>query len=287
MVAPLRALLHQIPVTRRWFADYDRLVERARSTREVERRALTGSVGTQDAIRDLLSCFTPCRAVGVPKIRVGRPGDGGYVMLHDFGAITSALSFGISDEVSWDIEIAGHGIDIYQFDHTVEGSPVADPRFHFFRHRIGAVADEAVDSLGSALARITAPMSDHALLKIDIEGSEWEVLDAATPEQLQRFSQIVGEFHGFSGMDDPVWRATAQQVMAKLRDQFEVVHVHGNNYLPPCVVADVAFPEAVEVTFANRALYHFEPTDELFPTPLDHPNCELHLDVYLGNLRFR
>ena len=96
------------------------------------------------------------------------------------------------------MDIARRGIDVYQYDHTVDGPPTPNARFRFFKKRIAAEMSKQSETLGSALAKLPAPDVGHAILKIDIEGSEWEVLDSTTIEQLARFSQVVGEFHGFS-----------------------------------------------------------------------------------------
>ena len=62
-------------------------------------------------------------------------------------------------------------------------------------------------------------------------GSEWDAFDAATPDDLNRFSQIVCEFHGFDKIDDDAWHRRALRCATKLRSLFEVVHVR-----PSCPV---------------------------------------------------
>jgi Methyltransferase FkbM domain len=280
-------LLRQAAPINRWFAERDRLIAEVTQWRAERHRSLTGSKSEQDAILDLLCCLTPSRAVGFDKIRLGRDHDGGYVMLDDFKDVRAALSFGIDAECSWDADIAARGIDVYQFDHTVDGPPTTSDRFRFFKKQIAATASELADNIGSALAKIPPSDSSRTILKIDIEGSEWEVLDYASVDDLAQFSQILGEFHDFSNAFDPAWRETALRVMTKLRTIFEVVHVHGNNYSPVHVIANVPIPEALELTFANRGMYTFEASTEIFPTALDQPNCEIHPDIFLGNLRFR
>lgn len=275
-----------MPPLRDWLADVDRLATDARNWRAVNSRHIVGTDAEQAAILGLLSYLTPQRAVGFGKIRVGRAGDGGYVMLDDFTDVSAVLSFGIETECSWDTAIAERGIDIDQYDHTVDGPPVANARFRFFKKMIAATPSDQSASLGSALAKLPST-AGRVILKIDIEGSEWQVLDAATPEELARFSQIVGEFHGFANANDPAWRDMAGRVLAKLRSAFEIVHVHGNNWAPFNVIANVAIPDAFELTLVSRAIYECRETDEIFPTSLDQPNWDGRPDVFLGSMRFR
>jgi hypothetical protein len=51
--------------------------------------------------------FSPQTAIGYSKIRVGRDGDGCYVMVDDFKDITAAFSFGIGNDASRDLAIGG------------------------------------------------------------------------------------------------------------------------------------------------------------------------------------
>lgn len=69
-------------------------------------------------------------------IRVGRHGDGGYLMLNYMqGGI--AYSFGINDDVSWDTDMANYGYDVYMYDHTIDRLPLDNPNFHFHKCGLG------------------------------------------------------------------------------------------------------------------------------------------------------
>jgi|SRR5271165_1924436 len=291
-----RRLLCLLPPLRDWFEELDGLASDARIWRAV-RPALEAEkiISTsrhidadaeQAAIIDLLSYLTPRRSVRFGKIRLGRNGDGGYVLLDDFADVSAALSFGIGTDCSWDAAIAARAIDVFQYDHTVDGPPIANPRFRFFKKKIAAASSDQSESLGSALAKLPST-AERVILKIDVEGAEWDIFDAATPEELARFSQIVGEFHDFDHAADPAWRDTARRVLAKLRSVFEVVHVHANNYAPLNVIANVAIPSTFELTFVKRATYECRETDEIFPTALDQPSWDGRPDIFLGSMRYR
>ena len=69
-------------------------------------------------------------------VRIGHNNDGGYILLDDFKPGGIAYSFGISNDVSFDKDIASKGYDVFMYDHTIEGLPKREkenPRFHFFR----------------------------------------------------------------------------------------------------------------------------------------------------------
>jgi hypothetical protein len=230
--------------------------------------------------------FTPQVAIGQAKCRVGGAQDGGYVMLDALAGTRQALSLGIGPDVSWDLQLAGGGAQVFQYDFSVEGPPEPHPNFQFHRQRVAATAGEGVITLGQAIAALPAAPPAERVLKIDIEHDEWAVLDAADPAVLGGFAQIVCEFHWFNNAADPAWLARAERVLDKLGAQFQVVHVHGNNCAPCLLLAGIPFPAVLEVSFASRARFRFGPSEEVFPTPLDRPNHPGLHDHWLGRFDF-
>jgi len=156
--------------------------------------------------------------------------DGGYLMADCFTGTRAAFSLGVGGEVSWDHDIAQRNIPVYQYDHSVEAPPLLHPHCVFHKKAIGAERNATCETISSVLQTHGAPGRAN-ILKMDIEGSEWDAFDAATPDDLNRFSQIVCEFHGFDKIDDDAWYRRALRCATKLRSLFEVVHVR-----PSCPV---------------------------------------------------
>lgn len=71
------------------------------------------------------------------KIRVGRNGDGGYVMADVLSEEKIAYSIGIGGDVSWDRQMAEAGYDVYMYDHTIRKCPEENSRFHWKKIGIG------------------------------------------------------------------------------------------------------------------------------------------------------
>lgn len=246
-----------------------------------------GEAETHEEIRSTLRLLRPNAAKGFNKTRFGSPNDGGYVHLDDFCGIDTAFSFGIEQNASWDMDVARRGLTVYQFDHTVNAPTSGDARFIFAKKKICPEAGPDSENLSSLIERHDKRnASPNILMKLDIEGDEWALFDATPPEMLCRFSQIVGEFHYFQGLADPQWRHLMTRVLQKLSNHYAVVHVHANNYAGFSNISNVVVPNVLEITFANRALYSFSETDELFPGPLDEPNDPSRPDMYLGSFRF-
>ncbi|MDR2776538.1 MAG: hypothetical protein LBB17_00620 [Puniceicoccales bacterium] len=60
--------------------------------------------------------FAPKDVVDKNLVRIGCDHDGGYIMVDDFGKCDAAYSFGIGNDVSWDLDIAKRGIDVFMYD---------------------------------------------------------------------------------------------------------------------------------------------------------------------------
>jgi hypothetical protein len=243
--------------------------------------------GEAARVRSILSLIQPQSVQGATKRRVGRDFDGGYVMLDSFDGIAAALSLGIFDDVSWDTQIADRGIDVLQFDPTVAAPPAPHERFRFEPLRIAPWDGAGCISIDTVLRTRLPPGECDLLLKIDIEGAEWDAFVAITSDALKRFRQIVCEFHTLERLGEKEFGDRAAHVFAKLAETHFPCHVHGNNCGSFANVANVIVPETLEVTFASRAHFASDgPSDELFPTSLDQPNAEGRADLFLGHFRF-
>jgi hypothetical protein len=96
----------------------------------------------------------------------------------------------------------------------------------------------------------------------------------------------VCEFHGLQQMGEHGHTELFRSVLGKLRNHFEVVHIHGNNALPMVNISNVTLPALLEVTFANRRHYEFAETNEVFPTAIDQPNIPSVPEMRLGCFKF-
>jgi Methyltransferase FkbM domain len=306
---------HGIPFWRRWVFARPRTASGAELARQIARRddeigQLRGEIlSLRNALRSLsatrkiiltptdgeLACVTalvalikPHDVTGHHKVRLGGDHDGGYVMLDDFEAVETALSLGVGADASWDVALAERGIRVFQFDDTIESSPSAHERCTFFRRRI--VPCEATGSHSTTIARVldeyAAPDDDRLILKMDIEGSEWDVLDALAGAVIGRFGQIVCEFHDFHRILEADWRDRALRVFRKLRETHAVAHIHGNNFRPMISIGHVLIPDVIELSFVRSRSYAVNDTAADFPGPLDSPNDPGRLDYYLGPLDF-
>ena len=253
-----------------------------------ELRAVRRCVPTDyNAFARLMQPLTPHRVELVEKIRVGAAQDGGYVMLDDLAGVVAAYSLGIGRDVSWDLAMAARGLPIFQFDHTVDKPPVAHDLFRFSRKKIGPVHKpaEQIVSLGQLMCE-NAHIGKKLILKMDIDGAEWDVIDQMEDSLLRNFQQIVCELHDLSRFIEPTWYARAARVIGKLTRYHRLIHVHGNNFMLPFWNGRFDFPDVLEASFALASGYRLVESEETFPGELDCPNARNVQDIQLGDFRF-
>jgi len=193
------------------------------------------------ALLRLVRSLVPEGAEGLELIRVGGPGDGGYVMLDSFDVV-GALSFGVGRDISWDRDVASRGVPVHAFDHTVRALPEVAPGVTF--HREGLGVQPRCRPLAVHLER-TFPVGDM-LLKVDIEGGEW---DALTGADLSRFSQVIVEWHH---LDGAMYSDQSLRVLENLYRSHAPVHVHANNYDSMFRADRYWFASTIEATYVRR-----------------------------------
>jgi len=275
-------------------ADFRDLVRKLVATPEFSNRrayasegfAYDDSEGVQRNVLAIMRRLKPMQAVDGSKIRIGKECDGGYVMLDDFKDITAAYSIGICDEVSWDLNMAERGIEVFQYDHTIAALPVHHPLFHWQKKGLGSVSTDELETLPRLLQVNGHIGCQSLLLKCDIEGCEWEVLASLPQDCLRHFKQIVLEIHNLDRLTDPGFATLVEGAISVLTTDHRVIHVHANNHRPFSIVGGIPIPSVLELTLVRADDTRMVRSDEVFPTPLDTPCYSGRADFRLGTFRF-
>jgi hypothetical protein len=232
--------------------------------------------------RNILHLLRPCNVVGGSLIRKGRVNDGGYIML-DYELDTKvAYSLGIGDDVSWDLDMASIGCQVWQYDNTIESLPMEHPRFHWKKIGIASVTGDGMMSLPDIIRETGHSDKFDMILKMDIEGTEWSVFSGQdNAAVLPQFSQIVIELHKLIPDNDARYENVIA-VLARINETHQCIHVHPNNWGYLGIVGGVMIPDTLEVTYVRRGDHEFERCDKTFPTELDM-SCRPEVpDYFLG-----
>lgn len=104
---------------------------------------------------------------------------------------------------------------------------------------------------------------------MDIEGAEYEALLAVSLESLQKFRILVVEFHFVTRwFGNPFFRVVVKRVFDKLLRDFDVVHIHPNNFGKTEEISGVTVPPLLEFTLLRKDRFKKEHTVRSFLTRL-------------------
>jgi hypothetical protein len=219
----------------------------------------------------LYDAIEPVAVTNCELKRFGDANDGGYLLCGNFLSGTEvAYSYGINGTDNWGCEISkALAVPVHQYDcfnTTVPQCPGGDTRFH--AECVGpeksTVAGRPFDSVGNQLSK-NGDAGKRILMKMDVEGSEWDSLLTTPDAVLNEIDQLAVEFHD---VETPSFLATIE----RLKRFFYVAHVHMNNY--GCAPGFEPFPSQVfEVLFVSKRLGRIDPSVHgRGPSPLDAPN---------------
>jgi hypothetical protein len=234
---------------------------------------LESGIARQRGVFEALSLLTPYDLPAERKIRIGGPGDGGYVMVDRLRPAQAVMSFGVGPSVAFDQDLASRGHAVLLFDHTIAALPAEHAGFTWYAEGVAGAADPArrLYTLADHMAKL--PHGGEApILKMDVEGAEWEVLTETSMGLLRRFEQIVLELHELPRLEERRFRSMAWKALATMSSSFTLCHVHANNFGAIRMVCGFPIPETLEVTYIRSDLVAPAPSMTFYPTPLDTGN---------------
>lgn len=212
--------------------------------------------------------------------RYGGINDGGYLMVSPFSQTKIAYSLGISTDVTWDKAMADFGYEIYMYDHTIDSLPEVNPKFHW--KKIGLTGGEETDCmkhLETLICQNGHEEKTGMVLKMDIEGWEWDLLANIKPKILSQFDQIMIELHDLNKLSDAEKHIQALENLTKNHD---VVHIHANNYRYATFSGKLITPNVLELTLVKKSVFPTTETSSYIYEDLNTPNNPASHEIFLG-----
>jgi hypothetical protein len=160
--------------------------------------------------------------------RVGSANDGGYLMCRNLiDRPAAAYSYGIGPNDDWGCQMSTeYNVVTHQYDCFDPARPACPTgRFEFHEECIASRKETRGAKVFDTLANQIAANGDagkRLIVKIDVEGAEWDALMATPESVLENIDQLVMELHGVNEelFLNTVW---------KLKKQFHVVNLNINN----------------------------------------------------------
>jgi len=207
-----------------------------------------------------------------PLIRIGPNYDGGYLLPDDLAGIQSCYSPGVGGSSNFELDLAQRGIRSYMADASVDGPATSHPRFTFEKKFLGTEDSGDYTTLASWIKRHT-PTDYNLILQMDIEGSEYSVINSTREEIFSKFRIMNIEFHHLHLL----WERESLNILNiffdKLLKNFTVVHLHPNNYERGFVKDGITIPPVLEITFLRNDRIKQKSPAQVFPHPLDFDNA--------------
>jgi hypothetical protein len=222
--------------------------------------------------------------------RFGSANDGGYLMCENLiEPIDTAYSYGVGINDDWGCDVSQrYHVSVQQYDCFDSARPTCSGgRFVFHNecvgNRTGYRGSRFFDTLENQIrknsdtsrpARRSLPARSslgrdggeggRLVIKMDIEGAEWDSLLAAPDELLASIPQIAMEMHGF---DDP----KIVEALRKLKRNFYLVNLHFNNW--SCTPEAAPLPAwAYQVLWVNKRIGIVDPAAPI-PAPMSPLNA--------------
>ncbi len=183
--------------------------------------------------------------------RFGEKNDGGYLLCRNLlGDVRAAYSYGISGYDQWGCDVSRRlGVRVHQYDCFNLTRPRCSPGKTVFHEECIAGSRRVeggrpFDTLENQIQK-NGDAGKQLVVKMDVEGAEWESFLGVSDDQLRRIDQLAVEFHGID-------EARFIFVMSKLKEFFYIANLHWNNF--GCDGASAPFPSwAYEIAARQQA----------------------------------
>jgi hypothetical protein len=203
------------------------------------------------------------------KIRLGRDGDGGYVIA-DIPNIryTLLLSGGINDDISFEEAFMKryNNTNCYVFDNTISTLPKHEVSINFEKKNINGYVDETNTNLHDII-----DANQGIFVKMDIEGGEYPWIRSLSSDHLNKFEQITMEFHApfYYGI------SRGMEIFSKLNKTHRLIHLHPNNIAGSRSYNGLIIPNTFEGTYLHKKYFKTVLLNtDLIPGPLDMKNTD-------------
>ena len=224
-----------------------------------------------------------------PKKRYGTNGDGGYVIATNIGTYDLLISCGVADDINFELEfLKNNTTPSLAFDGTINRLP-DDPTKSIQFHKLNISPDnsDTTTNLHNEIKNY-----NDIFLKMDIETYEFRWLYSLNESHLNKFKQIVIEFHfpfyvhAHRGLDVQLPVSEKMNIFKVLANTHTLVHLHGNNCCGTTTYEGIVVPNVFECTYVRKDV---QQSDSVNTTKLP---CELDVknvggpDIDLNHIPF-
>ena len=212
--------------------------------------------------------------------RIGGPNDSGFLVCKNLVENVEAASTrtGSIDDDDWACEVSvRYQLPVQQYNCVNAPPACSNGNLVFHEVCLGdrptQIDSRSYDTLANQISS-NGHGGKRLLVKIDVEGAEWDALSATPDEVLAQVDQLAIEFHGVN-------EQRSLEVLRKLKRTFYVANLYFNNH--ECSPESAPLPARVyQILLVNKRLDKIDATEtgRLPPGPLnarddpDRPDCQ-------------
>lgn len=212
------------------------------------------SIRVENHLHELLALISPWPSKS-NLVRVGSSGDGGYVLNEEDRDHTTLLfSGGIEKNNDFEMALAELGVNGLQIDNSIDKAPRRHQNLSFLKATIGIQPDDF-----SVKSFLSSQNGQQILIKLDVEGAEWNTLEALSISDLDSVICIVAEFHFLGKLNRSDFLERAMRVFSKIRAAgLYPCFISPNNVTGVDIHGGVMIPRNLEITFTNEKNIDFQ-----------------------------
>ena len=210
---------------------------------------------------------------GIELVRIGPPGDGGYLLPNDFSKSEICFSPGVSNNWGFEKDLYEKtGISSVMYDGSVNAPADLTENHKFIKKFIGSSTYGEYISISDILNTDLKEFK-NIIGQIDIEGFEYDLLSTISIQDLARFNIIVCEFHECERwLQSRYYSEIVLPMFTKLFSMFDLVHYHSNTVGGKFKYKGNVIPRVVELTFHRKNNFKTPAKFRELPHPLDSDN---------------
>lgn len=180
--------------------------------------------------------------------RFGPAGDGGYFLPENIlDHASHFISCGIGSSNDFEIDLALLGFRGIQIDNSISEPPIFHSNLTFLHSTLGRGSKSV--TIESLIMRYKGV--ENFVLKLDIEGSEYGVLENL---DITYFKAIIVEFHFLHLISENVFWNRIEKILLNFNKTHCVMYINPNNYSGFSIIGGIPVPITMEVLFVAQDL---------------------------------
>ena len=222
-------------------------------------------------LNNLLKKLSPV-ATDKNLIRIGSINDGGYIVPNVLEDIKYCYSAGIGFNHDFEFELAKKGIKCFMADFSINEIE-KNSNLIFDKIFISGNTEDKYLSIEDWIQKKEVDPAMGSILKIDVEGDEYKILNSVNKDFFSKFKIIIIEFHNLHYLFNEKFFFSFHDIIEKIINNFYCVHIHPNNDVDFVKKKEnITIPPLMEFTFINKKNLKINNQKLFFPNKLDSDN---------------